>query len=333
MFDLQMSIDDAIYRIKREYKRTEGKMFLSFSGGKDSTVLAALIKMAQLDHAIPFVFANTGIELDVTSQFVKEFDYENVIIVKPRKPFGQILKEYGKPAVSKLKSEAFSTYDKHIDDPLSTSRTRQLISGEAERGGVKLGKKTMYSLSTKHFHLLHPDREYKIANKCCQYMKKYPFYDFAKDNNMDGAFSGVRTAEGGVRAIAFESCVQVKKVNGKDFLMSMPIIDWSDEIVDEFVEKYDIKLSKAYTEYGSTRTGCVGCPLARVSDIVKELEQVYYFEPNRYKAAMKWMKDVYADQGVELPFDPVYMEYYEDRKKVNEIRRAEMRDKFKDVRP
>ena len=330
MLNLEMAVNDAIFRIRRDYERTKGKIFLSFSGGKDSTVLAELIKMADLPTKIPFVFANTRIEFDATLRFVKNYDYENIVIVQPRKPFGQILKEYGKPVLSKIKSNNLSTYQKHMDNPLDYHRARVLITGEREAKGVKSGERSRFALPDKYFHFLHPDLEYKIANMCCTYMKKYPFDDYAKENDMNGTFTGVRVAEGGARATTYKSCVQIKKKNGKDFIMSMPLFDWPDELVDEFVKKYNVKLSDAYTVYGCERTGCVGCPYGR--NIEKELEMTYKYEPNRYKAAIKWLGDVYIDQGVRLEFDPEYMKRFEARWKINEKRREEMLKKFEDVR-
>lgn len=122
MFDLEMAIEDAIFRIKREYERTNGQIYLAFSGGKDSTVLANLIKMANLSENIPFVFVDTGIEMNTIKEFAKNFDYDNIIVVKPRKPYAQVIKEYGNPALSKLKSSALNTYQRHLDDPFKTAR-------------------------------------------------------------------------------------------------------------------------------------------------------------------------------------------------------------------
>lgn len=331
-----MAVDDALFRIRREYERTEGKIYLAFSGGKDSTVLAELIKMAKLPIKIPFLHANTRIELDVTHKFVKEYPYENVVIVTPRKPFGQIIKEYGKPAISKMKSEMLNTYQNNIDsdNPLEKVRADILISGEMIKAGrVRTGIRSKNALADKHFHFLHPDLGYKVANKCCTYMKKLPFKDFEKEHGMKGAFSGVRTAEGGARVDAYKSCVMVKKKpNGKEFILSMPIIDWSNEIIEEFIKVYNVQLSEAYTKYGCERTGCVGCPLAKVENIEKELEMVYKYEPNRYKAALKWLGDVYIDEGVQLPFDDDYMQRYKERSKRNEKLKEEMLNKFYDVR-
>ncbi|WP_431819285.1 phosphoadenosine phosphosulfate reductase family protein (plasmid) [Bacillus thuringiensis] len=330
MFNLEMAIEDALFRIRREYKRTNGKIYLSFSGGKDSTILAELIKMADLPTKIPFVFADTRIELDATVRHVKNYPYDNIHILKPRKPFGQILKEYGKPAMGKTKSELMGTYQRNIDQPLSKARTRQLISGEAEKAGEKQGYRSQIALSIKQFHMLHPDLEYKVANMCCQYMKKFPFYDFAREHDMNGAFTGVRTAEGGQRALAYKSCVMLKSIgkgkNKRDYLMSMPIIDWTDEICEEFIKKYNVKLSDAYEVYGADRTGCIGCPFSR--NLSKDLKILFDHEPLKYKASMKWLGDVYLDQGIECPWDEEYTKKLEERKKVNEKRRQEMIDKF-----
>lgn len=327
MLTLEMAIDDALFRIRREYERTKGKIYLSFSGGKDSTVVANLIKMADLPTKIPFVFANTRIELDATVRFVKEFDYENVVTVFPRKPFGQILKDHGKPVMSKMKSDYFNTYQRYIDDPMDKMRGRVLITGEAEAGGVKFNKRAHAALPLPKFHLLHPDLEYPIANMCCQYMKKYPFQDFANDNEMNGTFTGVRAAEEGVRRKTYTSCVTVKMKKGKEYIMSHPIIDWTDEIMDEFIEKYNIKLSDAYTIYGANRTGCIGCPFAK--DLPKMLKILYDHEPLKYKASLKWLGDVYMDQDVELPWDDDYMAKLAERREINKVRRKEMYDKYK----
>ena len=325
---LELSIKQAIERIKKAYESTDGQIYLSFSGGKDSTVLAKLIMMAELPVSIPFVFANTGIELTAIKDFVTNFEYDNVVIVKPRMPFGKILKEYGKPTISKLKSEMLSTYQRHIDEPFSTARTYQLITGlRVKDGEIVEGSTTRLKLADKHMHYLHADTEFKIANKCCAYLKKHPFEDFAKDNDMNGYFSGVRVAEGGVRALKYNSCTSIRKIGSKEYLNSMPIYDWTDEMVEEFIKEYDIELSKAYTVYGCNRTGCSACPFAK--DVKQELKILYDYEPKMYKAMMFWLKDVYMYQLVECDWDEEYMKEYREFLLVIEARRKEMAEKFR----
>lgn len=325
--ELEMAVSDALFRIKRDYEKTEGKIYLSFSGGKDSTVLAWLIMLAELESNIPFVFANTGIELEATLRFVREFPYDNVQIVKPRKPFGVVINDYGKPALSKLKSGGLSTYQRHLDEPLKTARARQMIIGERERNGVVVGGRNSYKIANKHMHFIHPDTEFKVANMCCQYMKKYPFHDFEKENEMNGCFTGVRTAEGGVRSMMYGSCVKEKKEKGKTFIMSMPIIDWSDEMVNKFIEYFNIKLSDAYTVYNLDRTGCCACPFS--PNLEKELKVLHDYEPKKYKAMKHWLQDVYIYQDVKCEWDTEYMEEYDKMKPIIEKRRNEMMEKFR----
>lgn len=325
--ELEMAVSDALFRIKRDYKKTNGNIYLSFSGGKDSTALAWLIMLSELDTKIPFVFANTGIELEATLKFVKEFPYDNIHIVKPRKPFGVVLKEYGKPALSKLKSKGLSVYQRHLDEPLKSASARQMITGDREKNGVKVSGRNSYKIANKHMHFVHPDTEFKVANMCCQYMKKYPFQDFEKENDMSGCFMGVRTAEGGTRSMMYTSCVMEKVKNGKTFITSMPIIDWSDEMVDKFLDYFKIPLSEAYTTYDLKRTGCCACPFS--PNLEKELKVLHDYEPKKYKAVKHWLQDVYIYQDVKCEWDTEYMEEYNRMKPIIEQRRKEMMEKYR----
>ena len=95
---LDDKVRDACHRIEELYNETDGKCYVSFSGGKDSTVLLALIKLCEdvytiPPNAIPAVFSNTGIELGVTVDFVKwvkDNYYQNIQIVRPVKPFAWV---------------------------------------------------------------------------------------------------------------------------------------------------------------------------------------------------------------------------------------------------
>ena len=79
---------DRVQKIKQIINQYgEENFYLSFSGGKDSTVLSALVDLAIPDNKIPRVYADTGIELDIIKDFVfklKEKD-ERIQIIKPSK--------------------------------------------------------------------------------------------------------------------------------------------------------------------------------------------------------------------------------------------------------
>ena len=105
-----MSLEDKITRtkllIKEWYEYFDGKVAISFSGGKDSTVLLHIAR--QLYPDISAVYFDTGLEYPEVRKHVKT--YENVEWIKPKKNFKQIILEYGYPVVSKEISQKIYEY-------------------------------------------------------------------------------------------------------------------------------------------------------------------------------------------------------------------------------
>lgn len=65
-------LQDRLQKIRQIIgKYGEENFYLSFSGGKDSTVLSHLIDMALPENRIPRVYANTGIEYRLILEFVE----------------------------------------------------------------------------------------------------------------------------------------------------------------------------------------------------------------------------------------------------------------------
>ena len=75
---------------------------VSFSGGKDSTVLLHIARKLYPD--IPAVFSNTGLEYPEIQKFVKQVD--NVTIVQPKMRFDEVISKYGYPLIGKEVAEA-----------------------------------------------------------------------------------------------------------------------------------------------------------------------------------------------------------------------------------
>lgn len=75
---------------------------VSFSGGKDSTVLLHIARQVKPD--IKAVFSNTGLEYPELQAFVRQ--HENVDIVRPQMMFTDVVSTYGYPVISKEVSEA-----------------------------------------------------------------------------------------------------------------------------------------------------------------------------------------------------------------------------------
>ena len=94
---LELKIKKTEQRIREFYEYFDGDVFISFSGGKDSTVLLDIARNLYPD--IEAVFSDTGLEYPEIKDFVKTFP--NVTIVRPKYSFKQILTKYGYPIISK----------------------------------------------------------------------------------------------------------------------------------------------------------------------------------------------------------------------------------------
>ena len=101
-YPLEMKIEKSKRRIAEwvNYWGLE-KVAVSFSGGKDSTVLLHIAR--QFYPTIKAVFSNTGLEFPEIVAFVKTFD--NVEIIRPKLNFRQVIERYGYPIISKEVSE------------------------------------------------------------------------------------------------------------------------------------------------------------------------------------------------------------------------------------
>ena len=76
-------------------------VYVSFSGGKDSTVLLDIAR--QLYPNIKAVFVDTGLEYPEIRLFVKTVS--NVDWIRPKLTFRQVIEKYGYPFISKEVSE------------------------------------------------------------------------------------------------------------------------------------------------------------------------------------------------------------------------------------
>ena len=101
-------------------------VYVSFSGGKDSTVLLHIVR--DLYPNVKAVFFDTGLEFPEVRQFVKKFD--NVDWLKPDQTFKQVVKKYGYPFISKEVSECVSGARKYLKQIL------EILNESGGSGGV-----------------------------------------------------------------------------------------------------------------------------------------------------------------------------------------------------
>ena len=85
-------------------------VYVSFSGGKDSTVLLDIVR--NLYPSVKAVFVDTGLEYPEIRDFVRTFD--NVEWLRPKMNFRQVIEKYGYPFISKEVSNNVDGARKYI---------------------------------------------------------------------------------------------------------------------------------------------------------------------------------------------------------------------------
>lgn len=125
---LERKIQITQTRIIEWYEHYKGQVCVSFSGGKDSTVLLHIAR--KLYPNIRAVFSNTGLEYPEIQRFVKSFD--DVDIVTPSMRFDEVISTYGYPLIGKEVAEAIY-YARRIRPSAERERERERGLEEAQR--------------------------------------------------------------------------------------------------------------------------------------------------------------------------------------------------------
>lgn len=275
-------LEDRLTKIRSVIKKYgEENFYLSFSGGKDSTVLHHLLDMALPGNQIPRVYADTGIEYNEIRKFVKAMQEndERIIFLKPSLPIKETLKKYGFPFGSKNHSQMLSRYRKY---GFSKKRVVDYYEQKSSFGAYNCPTLLKYQFSESFNNL-------NISDKCCEYLKEKPIDKYTKESGKSVAIVGIMAAEGGRRANAVCLAFQGKKL--KQFHPLAPIsLEWEQW----FIDKYNIQLCKLYyPPYNFRRTGCKGCPFALY--LQNELETLQTYFPNERKQCEDIWKPVYDE--------------------------------------
>lgn len=129
---LERKIQITQTRIIEWYQHYNGKVCVSFSGGKDSTVLLHIARQIYPD--IPAVFSNTGLEYASIQRFVKTWD--NVDIVVPKMRFDEVVSTYGYPLIGKEVAEAIYYARRLSSQNGQVEREREREAAKQPRGSA-----------------------------------------------------------------------------------------------------------------------------------------------------------------------------------------------------
>ena len=265
-------------RIIEWYQHYQGNVCISFSGGKDSTVLLHIARQIYPD--IKAVFSNTGLEYPEIREFVNGFD--NVDIVTPSMNFGQVISQYGYPLIGKevaeaiyyarrihsqnvqvererertaerkwreLHSQRLDTHsDKRIEKPengsprkVDSTFRRMQLSGRG--AGVDNYKKSIFN-KEKYLPLAR-DVPVLISHYCCFKMKKSPIQKYQRANNYKPILATL-AEESEIRRQGWlrHGCnaFQSKKPT------SQPMSFWTEQDVLTYILEYGIPIASVYGE-------------------------------------------------------------------------------------
>lgn len=263
-------------------KYSEDNFYISFSGGKDSTVVSALVDMALPDNRIPRVFSNTGIEYNAIVEFVREREREDdrFISISPRQNIKQMLERVGYPFKSKEHAKKVEQYQCcHT----ITKHLYNYINGLEKYQGQYGCPAILRYQFTDEFKL-------KVSHRCCNELKKKPVAEYVRKSGRSVIITGMMREEGGARQRI--ECVHFK--NGK-ITKFHPLAKVTQDWENWFIGTYNIKLCKLYyPPYNFKRTGCKGCPLAlMLNDDLSQMDACG-MENERRQCEVLW-KPVYDE--------------------------------------
>ena len=283
-YPLWMKVEKTKQRIREWYEYYNGEVYVSFSGGKDSTVLLHIVRSMYPD--VEAVFSDTGLEYPEIKEFVKSFD--NVTIVRPEMSFKQVVEQKGYPIISKSVSNCVRLAKKNIEDGKDTLRVRQIR-------GLETG--SIFNKGKWEFLLNAP---FKVSDECCNYLKKKPLNKFTKESGKKPMVATM-ASEGGVRREAYLKTGCNSFNNGK----SQPMGFWREEDVFEYILENKLSIAPVYgeiikTENGYTtsqekRTGCIFCAFGcHLEKSPNRFERMRESHPHLHKYCMETlgMKDV-----------------------------------------
>lgn len=289
-----------IYVKAKRYLEQYERPACFISGGADSDVMLDIIYHADNDKKVRYVYFDTGLEMDATKRHIKYLEEKygiKVETVRPKVPIPLAVKKYGMPVFNKVISNRLYRLQKHNFDFSSDKSLNEYLD---EYGKTKLALRwwtndfngTLNNIKNKSYlkeFMQHESPPILFSDNCCLYAKKNVAKDFDKANNIDLAIIGVRKAEGGARASAYESCFSEHTHNG--LAEFRPLFWMTNEQRRQYEADTGIIHSDAYTVYGCKRTGCAGCPFGR--NWQEELKMLEQYEPKLYKACMSIFGEAY----------------------------------------
>ncbi len=281
---LDIKINMTKERVKEWYKYWNGRVYVAFSGGKDSTVLLHIVRNLYPD--VPAAFCDTGLEYPEIRNFVKTFN--DVVWIKPKMNFKQVLEKYGYPVISKEQSQYIYQYRN-----AKSEKTKDTRWNGNKYGRGKISEKWKYMV----------DAPFKISDVCCHVMKKNPSISFEKEVDLHPML--------GVMAVESSKRVQdYRKFGCNAFAakrpVSRPIGFWVEEDIWGYIKKFNLPYSDIYNK-GESRTGCMFCAYGlHMNKDMNKFQRMYFTHRRIYDYCINnlGMKKVF--EWYKVNYKPVF---------------------------
>lgn len=282
-WSLDRKIQVSQTRLLEWYCRHDNQCYISFSGGKDSTVLAYLAAQICMMQKCKLIlwFSDTGLEFPELKSHVKNYgdwltdkfpglEIETVIDHPTdrkgnRLTFRDVILTEGYPVIGKLISRRIKDVKKMGQDCYAA----RCFDGRETR---------MYDFRRWAYVI---DAPFKVSERCCDIMKKLPSKRYARKTGRVPII-GTMACESRLRRDEWKrhGC---NAFDNKE-PASRPISFWTEQDVLEFLVRYEVPYASVYGEIlqdakgkwyttGYPRTGCMFCGFGA------HLEK----EPNRFQ--------------------------------------------------
>ena len=223
-------------RIRAWYEHWNGQVYVSFSGGKDSTVLKHIVDSMFDD--VPAVFVNTGLEYPEIQSFVRDikagkYDCFNsdVEILRPEMRFDEVIKKHGFPVVSKVVANKVQTAKP------GNIRWQQLHGMFVN---PKTGELSQFNIPQWGFLL---DAPFRISDKCCAVMKKQPAKKFTKESGKKPILALMAD-----ESVARKNAWLKTGCNAFELKQpqSQPMAFWTEQDVLHYIKKNNVPYASVY---------------------------------------------------------------------------------------
>ena len=263
---------------------------VSYSGGRDSTVLSHFITEQMNIRDIPHVMSNTRMEYPESIKQVRNWfrrlealGVECHTVFPDRRP-NELWKDIGVPLWSKGLAYKYRKFSRSKSDKIPSNVPAYLHDDFRKAKAMGL----------------------KITEKCCEELKKKPMKRWDKEHGVNGHFTGVRCAESRMRRLAWiQKGALYQSSEQGNMWFANPLAFWTLEDVEGYLREFNLEVLRPDTPTGGS--GCVtcmfGCQSRAQEGTNNNMQDLKERNPKMWRAALdEWGYRDVLDK-MEIPYE------------------------------